>query len=393
MEAKYLAETNSGVLVRLIERLCKCGHTEHFWGQGTRRGCRLPECECKKFDRLIHFSERKQTLFCLACARKVWDVIPEGVCRDAIETAELFIEGLVTIEDMEHASKQVDYFRSQMPYRGKPGSIDPEWAATSLAAFLAQQDEELVTSLTSGALGRRLDLAPEWMAQTLRGIIGNPFQPIPADLFREECQKCHGSGREQGPWLHRHLCPACDGRGWNPTRLLTPTVLELAEMAYREKDWPALPIIADELEANGLTGPVCKMCEGKGVKVVPVYTPPRSGKCPHCGGRLIERENLRSDRERWCQRCWAVVFGSHEYQDNSCPDCKEGRQPSPILAHLRKPCPYCLDAAFDFGDAGTRTDQSDKQRIYWNRKCVCKGTRLAEHWRGDWALDAILGKE
>jgi hypothetical protein len=73
-------------------------------------------------------------------------------------------------------------------------------------------------------------------------------------------------------------------------------------------------------------------------------------------------------------------------------------QETKLLQHLREPCPFCKDASFDTRDyggqifAGGQPTQRSKTIQYFNSQCACKGTRLAQHVRGCWALDLLLEK-
>ncbi len=66
-----------------------------------------------------------------------------------------------------------------------------------------------------------------------------------------------------------------------------------------------------------------------------------------------------------------------------------------ILAHCRRPCPQCKDCEFKIGDCGNPLADGpggDRMAKYLQRQCVCKGTRLARHWRGCCVVDLVLNK-
>jgi len=162
----------------------------------------------------------------------------------------------------------------------------------------------------------------------LRDIVGNPFQPVTLPLG-EPCP-VYVTGREV--W-----CSAYH----KPSPVLTPLVLQLAEAAYTVRtgtgtlDNDALAVLSDALEEAGLPERVtCERCSGSGaltVEATPNSISYWQGNvttelgCGYCGGESVENGRNGS-----------------------------GRQPNPILAHLREPGP---------------------------------------HYRGCWATDILLGKE
>jgi hypothetical protein len=70
---------------------------------------------------------------------------------------------------------------------------------------------------------------------------------------------------------------------------------------------------------------------------------------------------------------------------------EEAGAPAELIDHLRTPCPWCQDAAFEVGDSGTPLYHRETAEGL-QRKCLCEGTRLAEHFRGCWAIDALTGR-
>src|SRR4051812_39816518 len=51
-------------------------------------------------------SGRKLRLFGCACCRQVWDLLAEACFRDAVETAERFVDGLVSGKELAAAKKE-----------------------------------------------------------------------------------------------------------------------------------------------------------------------------------------------------------------------------------------------------------------------------------------------
>jgi hypothetical protein len=70
-----------------------------------------------------------------------------------------------------------------------------------------------------------------------------------------------------------------------------------------------------------------------------------------------------------------------------------------ILDHLRKECPYCKDLgnfqgvrALEVSAVDGRVTYKKEQTSNTRLECVCKGTRLARHWKGNFVIDLIIGK-
>src|SRR3982750_138754 len=136
-------------------------------------------------------THRKLRLFAAACCRQVWPLLADRWSREAVETAEKFVDRLADKHDFQVAREtaaDVVHWAGQ-----KPG--DP--AARELA-LLAAQAAHAVT------LERPLDAPPappEPAAQAavrsggqpddgaaralhahlLRDVLGNPFRPVPFD--------------------------------------------------------------------------------------------------------------------------------------------------------------------------------------------------------------------
>ena len=190
-----------------------------------------------------------------------------------------------------------------------------------------------------------------YRADLLRDIFGNPWHKVemPTRL----------GVREIPVVIHEIECKGvtfyCPWLTWRDG--LIP---QMAQNIYDNRRFEELPILADALEEAGCVADT---------------------KCPECSGS--ERDNTGI---KWCQTCSGTGVVS------------------PILTHLRAPCPYCKDAKFLTGDVGARvgaglgdkTRETEYQQRFaksFNRRCVCKGTRLATHVRGCWVLDLLLGKE
>src|SRR5262245_45326367 len=54
--------------------------------------------------------ERRLRLFAVACCRRIWDLFPEGVCREAVEVSERYADGLATADDLLDAFAGANLF-------------------------------------------------------------------------------------------------------------------------------------------------------------------------------------------------------------------------------------------------------------------------------------------
>jgi hypothetical protein len=183
-----------------------------------------------------------------------------------------------------------------------------------------------------------------YQAALLRDIVGNPFRRVivyrPAS---KKCPRCHGTGQKWQPPAGLadsgtcNRCVWCQGTGHKTgvekAPWLTPTALSIARVIYTDRDFAALPILADALEDAGC----------------PAEMP--CGECGGAGGDVLWVDNKSKLRPG------EAVGGP--YDRVPCPwICRAcggpGRVPHPLLTHLRSPGP---------------------------------------HVRGCWALDLVLGKE
>jgi hypothetical protein len=119
-----------------------------------------------------------------------------------------------------------------------------------------------------------------WRAAVLRCVVGNPFRPFALCGSRRRPfhnQWAHVDAND-GFWLEAE-CPAC-------RPLLTPAVLGIARRAYDERDFAALPVLADALEEAG-----CReesvLRHLRGWEQCPECLDPLDGArlyCTRCGG-------------------------------------------------------------------------------------------------------------
>lgn len=182
-------------------------------------------------------SDRKLRLFAVACCRRVWDLFTSDLSSRTVEIAEHFADGLCTYEDLEAARSGAwltvrsignypvawtaeDYADGAAGDTAHPDAYQAADNVCWAAQFARDPDAEPTKHLDAPE-------GPEHHAQAmlLRCIVGNPFRPVVLD-------------------------PA-----W-----LTPTVTNLATVAYQERALPSgeldpdcLAVLSDALEDAGCT--------------------------------------------------------------------------------------------------------------------------------------------
>jgi hypothetical protein len=169
-------------------------------------------------------TDRKLRLFAVACCRRIWHVLSDRRCREAVETGELSADGLVSTEVRSIA------FRAACRARRDGGPIrrhhDEKTSAYFAASFAAAAHPITAAVNCSGYAIQHFEwknLHSEESAfqrRVLLDLFGNLFLPVAG----------------------------------NPT-WFTPTVTCLAQVIYKDRAFDRLPILADALEEAGCTNP------------------------------------------------------------------------------------------------------------------------------------------
>jgi hypothetical protein len=160
----------------------------------------------------------------VACLRRLLPLLRQEVSRTALDIAERFADGQVTVDEAARAARAVADHQNSNPLTT---SIDT-YLGTSICLLckmpLRGSDLEAVVESTFSLawfVNRRKTTQNESTAQAglLRDIVANPFRPVPIERA----------------WLT-----------WNEG--LVPT---LAQAIYHERTFDHLPILADALEDAG----------------------------------------------------------------------------------------------------------------------------------------------
>jgi hypothetical protein len=167
-------------------------------------------------------TDRKHRLFICACVRQLWEALPDERLADAVEVGEAYADG--EIEE----SEREDWFRSlRRAFEVQDDSRLRVWFRC--AADLVRRP------VRPGALGTPAMMNPDRLRECalLRDVVGNPFRSVEFD-------------------------PA-----WR-----TPTAVNLAQVAYAERRFDDLPVLADALEDAGCTdADLLGHCRGPGPHV------------------------------------------------------------------------------------------------------------------------------
>jgi hypothetical protein len=194
---------------------------------------------------------RKLRLFCCACARQVWELIPEAEGRAAVEVCERYADGQATAAELEAARERGIRALTRWP---QPDRTEEDGVHAGRAAHYAvhpKQTEDVLKQCVSNTclarfyarnpghrgpipvVGNAYGDAKRGLAGLVRDIFGNPFRPTAADP------------------------------SWR-----TSDVLALTRGIYAERAFDRLPILADALQDAGCDdAALLAHCRGPGPHV------------------------------------------------------------------------------------------------------------------------------
>jgi hypothetical protein len=187
-------------------------------------------------------TERRDRHFSCACCRRIWHLLPDEASRTAIRVAEQYLDGLVSVELLDTASRAAEIHggsaalaaaSAAFPRRelGNNGIDVADYAANAVV----YADPHVFSEQAERDRAGRAERSAQ--AGLLRDIIGNPFRPAP------------------------RVDPTV--LAWN-----AGTVVKLAQTIYDERRFTDLPILADALEEAGCTNAdILDHCRGPGPHV------------------------------------------------------------------------------------------------------------------------------
>jgi len=202
-------------------------------------------------------SERKERLFACACCRRIWPQFVDERSRRAIEFAERYADGKLTLEELTVAAAGAYSAATDGKAYDNDDVAAPEYAALNTIGIYDANGE--ITTMTpsffalnaadnaASSIANRAN--PEtpgeglWyavfaaekqaQAQLLRDLVGNPFRPV---TF---------------------------GDSW-----VTPNILEMAKEIYDTQEFDRMPKLADALKEAGCNSTdILKHCRGPGPHV------------------------------------------------------------------------------------------------------------------------------
>jgi hypothetical protein len=187
--------------------------------------CTEPEMMLEQLGR--HPSGRKWRLVLCAWACELRHLLGDERSWAAVETAELFADGLVSAAELvkAHNAAQEVWRGIEVRFGGRHSKADKSskgaWSAKRAAeAARNAADPRLDVLFARRAVGRADAATRVFQSQRLRDVFGNPFRPCPP------------------------LAPSV--LAWNNGLLL-----KLAAAIYDERAFDRLPVLADALEDAG----------------------------------------------------------------------------------------------------------------------------------------------
>ena len=170
--------------------------------------------------------ERKLRLFACACCRRAWPQLTDERCRQAVEVAERYANGLATDRELEAAQNLDPDVDEDFAYVA--GLVADESAFD--AAFYGSDNAAGLVAATAAKFSDAYGAEHRAQSGLLVDVVGNPFRPVTVDRR----------------WL-----------AWN-----SGAVEKVAQAVYDDRQLPSghldavrLAVLADMLEEAGCADP------------------------------------------------------------------------------------------------------------------------------------------
>lgn len=169
-----------------------------------------------------HVSERKVRLLACACCRLIWEHLPDGRSRQAVEVAERYADGVATPRDLAKAHNNALVVKDGAAWAAY-------WATSTKAAGPIENVFAAAVAAPARHAAQKTRKEGTWeavqaetireQADLVREVVGNPFRP---------------------PRLSRGVL------GWEGG-----LAVSLAEGIYHDRAFDRMPYLGDALEEAG----------------------------------------------------------------------------------------------------------------------------------------------
>jgi len=191
--------------------------------------------ECDDIPKLLEYligraSSRKFRLFGCACCRRIWHLLVDERCWNAVGVAERYADGLATEEEMHLARKAMVQCRTETALRPGSPAVD-SWAFAAAEAVLFDTPFWNPGAASRGAFTAAWTAAEAaWRGAGEEGPEAEARRQLP--LFRDIFENPYRPGWVDPAWQ-------------------TPQVITVAEAIYEERAFDQLPVLADAVEDAG----------------------------------------------------------------------------------------------------------------------------------------------
>lgn len=174
-------------------------------------------------------TDRKLSLFVAACCRRIWHILTDARCRQAVEIIERYADKQAKLRELKAVEPEVTAAREEAR-AGLPGTGPALSATFAVGCAIKRPGKNLAANISniafdtatlcgwavSQAGGPVKDAEHASQAAVIRDLFVNPFHPVSfASAWR------------------------------------TDTAVSLAQQMYESRDFGAMPILADALQDAG----------------------------------------------------------------------------------------------------------------------------------------------